>query len=198
MTRERLIQFQVPKDILPNQNGAIIQVNDTSKRVNFDSWPDIADQKSANWTLIPILGRAEPIPMYQSSGARGLGVNLRLAAGLEKGDTEKDLNERLNFLKSLTYPGTVGLDEAFYVHPPLVWVICGEHINVKAFAQDISVAYNNNTPWGNDDDVVTHPLVVDVKMKFVVVNDYLPNSNTVRDSGDNYQGASAIDIRGGR
>lgn len=181
--------------VQPNQNGLIALTKDPSKRVYFDTWPSITDQKSASWTMIPIIGRAEPIPMYQSSGARGLGLALRLAAGVQSGDDEVKLNERLSFLKSLTYPGKVG---DYHIHPPIVWVICGDHINVKAFAQDVSVTYNDNTPWGVDNDTVTHPLVVDVKMKFIVVNDYLPNNDSVIQDGDNYSGPTSLDIRSAR
>lgn len=181
--------------IQPSLNGAIALVKDPSQRVAFDTWPDIQDQKSANWTMIPIIGRSEPIPMYQSSNARAIALSLRLAAGFEKDDDEKKMNERLSFLKSLTYPSKTrgGIN----VHPPMVWVICGEHLNVKAFAQDISVSYQES-PWGHDEEVVTHPFMADVRMKFVVVNDLLHTDSSVRNKGDNYQdaaGAVVPDIR---
>lgn len=167
--------------IQPNLNGVIALVDDPSKKVTFDTWPEIQDQKSANWAMIPVIGRSEPIPIYQNSNARGVSLNLRLAAGVQQGDDEKKMNERLNFLKSLTYPSKA---RSFSAHPPLVWVICGDHLNVKAFAQDVAVSYSN-MPWGHDDEVVTHPLVADVRIKFVVVNDDLHSSGSVREKGDN-------------
>ena len=90
--------------IQPRLNGVIALVKDPSKKVAFDTWPEIQDQKSANWTMIPVIGRSEPIPMYQTSGARVVSLSLRLAAGVEKGDDEIKMNQRLSFLKSLTYP----------------------------------------------------------------------------------------------
>ena len=174
--------------VLPSNNGVIALVTDPSQKLYFDTWPTIQDQKSATWTMIPIIGRSEPIPMYQSSGARVVSLSLRLAAGVMEGDDEKKMNERLSFLKSLTYPSRPGVAGSLSTHPPLVWVICGEHLNIKAFAQDVSVSYAD-MPWGSDEEVATNPLAADVNIKFVVVNDKLHTSESVRGGGDNYQDA---------
>lgn len=179
------------QQVLPSNNGVIALVTDPTQKLAFDTWPEIQDQKSSNWTMIPIIGRSEPIPMYQSSGARVVSLSLRLAAGVVPGDDEKKMEERLSFLKSLTYPSRPGIAGSLSTHPPLVWVICGEHLNIKAFAQDVAVSYAD-MPWGHDEEVATNPLVADVKIKFVVVNDKLHTSESVRGGGDNYQDAPNI------
>jgi hypothetical protein len=172
----------------PSQNGGIVLVNEPSKKVMFDTWPDIQDQKSANWTLIPVIGRSEPIPVYQSSNARKISLKLRMVASsvvrpLPAPDESFEMEGRVNFLKSLLYPQRVG---AFDTHPPIVWLICGEHINVKAFATTINVSYID-APWDAIDDEVTRPLVADINLQFTIVNDFTVSSDVVRDAGDNYQ-----------
>lgn len=173
---------------LPSENGGIVLVNDTSKRVTFDTWPTTKDQKSANWSLIPVIGRSEPIPIYQSSEARRLAVTLRMVASdsqktLPATDEVEEMKKRLDFLKSLTYPQRVG---RFNTHPPLVWVIIGDHINVKGFINSCNISYID-VPWEIDEaGAATHPMVADVAMEVTVVNDFTIDAETVRVRGDNF------------
>jgi hypothetical protein len=172
----------------PAQNGGLLLVNDPHQRVMFDTWPDIQDQKSSNWVMIPIIGRSEPIPVYQSSDARRINLKLRLAATASlnplQGTSEVfEMKGRLDFLKSLVYPDKKG---SFHTHPPLVWLICGDHINVKAFANSVNVTYVD-VPWEAVGDEVTRPMVADVNIQLTIVNDFGVTADTVRNAGDNYQ-----------
>ena len=173
---------------LPSENGGIVLVGDTSQKVTFDTWPSVKDQKTANWSLVPVIGRSEPIPIYQSSEARRFGLNLRMVASdsqktLPATDEVFEMKQRLDFLKSLTYPQRIG---RFNTHPPLVWVIVGDHINVKGFVNSCVINYVD-VPWDIDEDgAATNPLVADVALQVTVVNDFTVDSQSVRSRGDNF------------
>lgn len=172
----------------PSQNGGLILVREPSKRVMFDSWPDIQDQKSANWVMIPVIGRSDPIPIFQSGEPRKISLKLRMAAStvqrpLPAPDEVEEMKGRINFIKSLVYPGKQG---SFHTHPPIVWLICGDHINVKAFVNSVNVSYVD-VPWEARGDEVTGPMIADVSLQLTIVNDFTVSSEIVRDGGDNYQ-----------
>jgi len=71
-----------------------------------------AETKSANYSSVSILGRAEPILVYENSGARTFTLNLLFwIADTEDTlgqDTEKNLKRRVNIIRSMVHPNYAG------------------------------------------------------------------------------------------
>ena len=71
---------------LPSENGGLILESDWSKRAMFDTWPEITDQKQATWSMLPVVGRAEEIPVYSSSRSRVLSIAFKLVSSSQQED----------------------------------------------------------------------------------------------------------------
>ena len=184
--------------------GGIFLESDMSIGVKFQLWPDdLVEGKSVNWSSTGVVGRAEPIVAYQNSGAQQFSLTLQFVSSLDGGDdgTPQKVQEKLNFLKSTTYP--LKSNSGFSTRPPVVIFILGEMIDARCVVNSYSVEWSD-TPWNIVDDAplstnpfkassilgitqdpyYDYPLYAKVKMNLMTVNARVHDSTYVRTKGD--------------
>lgn len=126
--------------------AGIFLVSDPTIGVRFQMWPDsIEDSKSVNWGSIDVIGRSEPVRTYHSSTAQMFSFTLMFVASVDADDqgTTKDVQDKVNFLKSLTYP--VRTPSGYTTYPPAVHLIVGNLINSRCIATSVDVNWTG--PW---------------------------------------------------
>lgn len=122
--------------------------SDPSQRVAFQTMPDeIPDSKSANWNRISPWGRGEPYRVYSGSDSRTINLELEFFVSTDYLDegTLDFLRSRVNFLRSLVYPESEDANSGIVTHPPVVWLLVGDLLNVRAVVTNCSVRWKG--PW---------------------------------------------------
>lgn len=133
--------------------AGIFLTSDPSIGVRFQLWPDsIEDAKSVNWAGVEVIGRSEPIQTYHSSSAQQFSFTLMFAASVDSADegTPKAVKEKVDFLKSLTYP--VKVKAGYTTYPPTVWLVVGNLINSRCIANSVRASWTG--PWAMKDEQV--------------------------------------------
>ena len=185
--------------------GGIFLESDMNVGVKFQLWPDdLAEGKSVNWSSIGVIGRAEPIVAYQNSSAQQFSLTLQFVSSLDGSDdgTPQKVQEKLNFLKSTTYP--IKSTSGFSTRPPVVIFILGEMIDARCVVNSYSAEWSD-TPWNiveedaplsnnpfkassilgiTQDSYYDFPLYAKVKMNLMTVNAVVHDSAYVRINGD--------------
>lgn len=159
----------------PAINGYILPVIDPLnfqqelRPLYFQFTPQIAsDSKRSNYRSVDILGRAEPIQIYQSGGERKIGLELTYAVfdGTQSGvnfqpypregvpvtSSKKsafdydDILNTIDFFNSLQLPVTLGADSA-YIPPPMIWLNYGErYVNLPCVVNSVNLKYPEDAP----------------------------------------------------
>lgn len=98
----------------------------------FQTMPNTSDTKSAQYGGETPMGRTEPIPVYQSSGARNISLTLTYAAISAKFD-QSWVAQQVSRLQALVYPifSRRKSQDAAFSPPPLVLLNLGfRYVNV--------------------------------------------------------------------
>lgn len=171
------------KDIDSNKWGE-------SDTLQFGYIPEeISDSKSANYNLIDIPGRSEPIVSYMNSSLRELSLHLIFMAGIGQdkhtiGDstnvTEDDplrVKQKVDWLRSLMHPD---YSSAGIVRPPhRVLLSIGNLIKSVCIAMSVNATYKS--PW--DDKLL--PYIAEVDIVFSEVNEIPPGYTSIRNGTNN-------------
>lgn len=133
--------------------------------IQFPSMPEsFSDSKTPNWNSHEIVGRWTPIRGYSSSGPRTISILLTFYSSVDSGDngnTERNVLDQINKLRSLTYPNYDGY--AYSPDPVLL------RLGKMVFMKCIVTAFDTNwrAPWDLDEEV---SMVAEVSMTFEEVN----------------------------
>jgi len=149
---------------------------------------EISDSKSANYNLIDIPGRSEPIISYMNSSPRELSLHLIFMAGVGQDkhtatgdsssiteDNPQRVKQKVDWLRSLVYPD---YSAAGIVRPPhRVLLSIGNLIKSVCITMSVSAVYK--APW--DENLL--PYIAEVDITFNEVNQVPPGYTTVRAGG---------------
>lgn len=116
------------------------------------------DEKSAEYIPIEIIGRFEPLLVYQGSSERLITITMSLYFG-----NPDKLRALVNRLRSLVYPVR---RKGSYTMPPVVILRWGNNIKVRGVVRDISINYENSVY----DTAQNAPYNVDISMTIVEQN----------------------------
>lgn len=128
---------------LISESAGLFLASDPTKGVRFQMWPDnIQDSKVVNWSNIEVIGRSEPILAFHSSGSRELAFMLLFAASVDEADDigVAKVQERVNFLKSCSYP-TKSKETGFSTMPPVLTLIVGDLIYTRCVIKSIDISW---------------------------------------------------------
>jgi hypothetical protein len=122
--------------------------------------PELGTSKSAEFTPVPIIGRANPLWVYGSSGERAWNLELKFfvvspptnfsereeGAGLSVDQVNEAckiaVTDKINWCEALVYPIIKnGLSQG----PPTIQFVFGDLINVNCICTDVQTSYPG--PW---------------------------------------------------
>jgi hypothetical protein len=118
---------------------------------------ELTERKSANFNDVEVIGNSAPVPVYSSSSARVISFSLTFYGN---GD---EVDKRVRFLKSLTYPAESG---GVLTTPPDVKLIWGKSFNCIGNVRDVEVQYGE--VWDLKREL---PRYATVSVEFVVHED---------------------------
>jgi len=165
--------------------------SDTSTTLVFGYIPEeFSESKTANWNLVDIPGRSEPIVGYVNSTVREFSLTLLFMAGVgqskyvnaESGyvdtgtsvddDDARAVKKKVDWIRSLTYPD---YDNPNFVRPPHRVLLCIGKL-IKSVCVVSTVGVNYKAPW--DENLL--PLVAEVSLTLQEVNKVPPGYTEVR------------------
>jgi len=136
--------------------GFILPINKFSGDMNtqlepiwFQTNPTISDGKSAEFDSVSIQGRAEPVQVYRSSGARTISLDLTYQAYSKEHD-ERWVAQQIARMRALVYPiyRRDRLSSGAFLPPPLVLLNYGTRfVNLPCIVTNYSISYS-------EDDVI--------------------------------------------
>jgi len=168
-----------------------LDATEISKEENtlyFDYIPEeITDSKTANYNLIDIPGRSEPIVGYINSSLREFSLHLIFLAGVGQAkqagfyanaDPSKDpdsatvVKQKVDWLRSLVHPD---YSNPNFVRPPhKIFLGLGKLIRSTCVVGSVNATYKG--PWDRD----LLPYLAEVDVSFQEVNEVPPGVNEVR------------------
>ncbi|SMO59334.1 hypothetical protein SAMN06269117_11311 [Balnearium lithotrophicum] len=95
---------------------------------------DLIERKSANYNDVEVIGNSAPVPVFSASSLRSISFSLTFYG---RGD---EVEKKINFLKSLTYPAKSG---NVLTTPPDVKLIWGNTFNCTGNVRDVEVQYGD-------------------------------------------------------
>jgi hypothetical protein len=95
---------------------------------------ELVERKSANYNDVEVVGNSAPVPVYSSSSNRTISFSLTFYG---RGD---EVEKKIKFLKSLTYPAKSG---NVLTTPPDVKLIWGNTFNCIGNVRDVEVQYGD-------------------------------------------------------
>lgn len=133
---------------------------ETGIRLYFQHMPDqIQDTYMALYNPVYIIGRSEPLQLYNAGGPRMLNLNLFFSAQ----NTPEDVQLNLNFCRSLAYP--IYRSNGVVSPPPVCILRLGTFLSMRAIVQGVNAMYSS--PW--ELDTMT-PMVAMVNLMLAQVN----------------------------
>lgn len=144
---------------------------------------EISESKTANYNLIDIPGRSEPIYAYMNSSPREISLHIMFVAGIGQDKTvntgnstiEDDavmVKQKVDWLRSLVYPD---YSVAGIVRPPhRILVSIGNLIKSICITTSVSPVYK--APW--DESLL--PYIAEVDISFQEVNEVPYGSTDIK------------------
>jgi len=139
--------------------GFLLPINrftsDATSKINpiwFQTNPIISDSKDAQFESHEILGRAEPVYIYRSSGSRKISLELTYIAQSNKYDVRWVANQ-ISRLRALVYPiySRNNASPGIFAPPPMVLLNYGSRfINIPCIVESYNISYQ-------EEDVIDVP-----------------------------------------
>lgn len=169
--------------LIPIQD-CYISVPNAGIDITFNILPDISDQKSAEYSDEPIIGRSTPIKTYSHSAARAISMTVHFVVC-----KNEDIQQNLRYLRqleSLVYPGDGGSSTP-YVPPLVAQVKCGKLLGedpLCCILKSYSVKFPTEVAWDSVQGTYL-PFKLDIDLTWEVVYDsgFLPGQERIMSSG---------------
>lgn len=175
-----MAQIRVPVDRSGTANFGL-----AFETITLKALPEVSDNKSAEYSDEPIIGRSFPVKMYTSSGNRQIGMKAPffVARQADIADNWKSLR----LLQSAVYPEDETQESPAYIPPPICQIRLGFLFTaqndgwISAILRSCNVSYPTDVVW----DYATYlPYRFDLDLQWDIVfsNSSLPGqSKIIRD-----------------
>jgi hypothetical protein len=176
----------VPSSTAKGASGFLYDFDEPEAgHLRFTVEGDISDNKTINWAAQDVLGRANPIFGYTSSGPRGINLTLIFIA---HSDAEFDVVSSVDFCKSFLYPDYSKAGEV--INPPHMIRLVYSNINIIGIvtAADVTWSTLESRPIkGGSRDGKTALMKATVSMSISSVYEAkVPDLYVIREKSDGY------------